>query len=60
MSLRIPLWAWGTSAATLVLLAARPEDGYVAVLLARSLERQGRDAEAAPYLERARVLGQDV
>ncbi|MFL0460416.1 hypothetical protein [Kytococcus sedentarius] len=42
------------------MLAERPEDGYVAVLLARSLERQGRDAEAAPYLERARVLGQDV
>ena len=42
------------------LLAERPEDSYAAVLLARSLERQGRDAEAAPYLERARVLGQDL
>ncbi|MFC0358288.1 MULTISPECIES: tetratricopeptide repeat protein [Kytococcus] len=42
------------------MLAERPEDSYAAVLLARSLERQGRDAEAAPYLERARVLGQDL
>lgn len=42
------------------MLAERPEDGYVAVLLARSLERQGRDEEAAPYLERARVIGQEI
>ncbi|WP_462419000.1 tetratricopeptide repeat protein [Kytococcus sp. Marseille-QA3725] len=42
------------------MLADRPEDGYLALVLARSLERQSRDAEAVPYLERARVLGQEI
>ncbi|WP_374928093.1 tetratricopeptide repeat protein [Kytococcus sedentarius] len=41
-------------------LAEHPEDAYMAMLLGRSLERQGRHEEAAPYLERARVLGQEL
>jgi Flp pilus assembly protein TadD len=34
-----------------------PSDGYAVLLLARSLERQGRRDEAAPLVVRAEALG---
>ncbi len=36
---------------------AHPDDGYGVLLLARSLERQGRGDEAAPLIARADALG---
>jgi cytochrome c-type biogenesis protein CcmH/NrfG len=44
-------------AAARSLLDEDPADGYAALLLGRSLERQSRADEAARYLARARVLG---
>lgn len=39
------------------LLAKDPDDGYAALLLARSLERQSRHAEAGAVRRRAEALG---
>ena len=36
---------------------AHPSDGYGVLLLARSIERQGRREEAAPLVARAEALG---
>lgn len=43
--------------AATALLDADPTDGYAALLLARTLERQGRPGEATPWLRRAEALG---
>ncbi|WP_068402288.1 tetratricopeptide repeat protein [Kribbia dieselivorans] len=45
---------------TRTILDERPEDGWVALLLARILQRSGRSPEAEPYLNRARVLGEEI
>ena len=45
---------------TRTLLEEHPEDGWLALLFARILQRTGRSEQAEPYLNRARVLGQPV
>jgi Flp pilus assembly protein TadD len=42
------------------LLELSPADGYAHFALGRSLQKQGRDAEAAPLLALARCLGQPL
>lgn len=42
------------------LVRRRPDDGWARVALARTLQRQGRDAEAGPHLRVAAALGQDL
>lgn len=37
-----------------------PDDGYVALLLGRTLQRTGRSGEAAEWLRRAEALGQQL
>lgn len=40
-------------------LLADPANGYMALLLSRSLERQGKKEEAAKYRLRAQTLGEE-
>lgn len=42
------------------LVVDEPTDGYARLLLARTLQRQGRATEATPQLAIAAALGQDV
>lgn len=42
------------------LLSDRPDHGWAVLLLGRTLQRQGRSAEAEPYLARARAMGEDA
>ncbi|MCW2615196.1 MAG: uncharacterized protein JWN08_2190 [Frankiales bacterium] len=42
------------------LVERRPDDGWARLALARTLERQGRDDEAATHRRMAGALGQDL